>query len=200
MNKASRLLVSCAVVMSFLLSACSGLTSSDKPATRIWWLEPYSSGTSTSLAEAETSLEVMVRVVPGLDSDKILTLSGAAQLNYIAGAQWADNLPELVQSLTVRSLQASGRFEAGNDFTVEDPGVCELELEVREFFARTDSTQQVSSVQVEMQGRYHCKTGEPIRLQLGASITVNDESMSGIVAAFQTGVDVMMKQLLRQLP
>ena len=182
------------MVLAVSLSACSGLTQSDKPATKTWWLEPY-----TDLAPAESSdsvllLNVSVTVVPGLDTDQILTLSDKAQLNSYSAARWAENLPELLSSLSERSLESSGRFEV-----VSALEQCNLDLELQEFFADLNPSGQTNGVRIAINGRYQCENGEVESLRLNASIPVLDESMSVIVSSFQQAMDRVMKDLLETL-
>jgi len=84
----------CLLILIVSLTGCSGLTRSDQPATKTWWLEPYAGMAHEVSPGAPKLVEISVTVVPGLDTDRILTLSDDAQLNDFAAARWADNLPE----------------------------------------------------------------------------------------------------------
>jgi cholesterol transport system auxiliary component len=183
----------------FSLSACGGLTHSDKPATKTWWLKPYVDLNKSDHTHPLSKVAISVRAVPGLDTDRILTLADNAELNQFAAARWADNLPELINSLMGRTLDASGRFEVLSDRAGGGPEDCNLNLEIREFFAHLDPSGQTTRVQVSIDGRYHCESAAPLLVRLNASIPVHDDRMSGIVAAFQQAMDDVMKDLLRQL-
>ena len=181
---------------TLLLTACSGLTRSDKPATSTWLLKPYEGGTTAT--QAVIDVNISVTVTPGLDSDWILTLSTDAELSHYSGARWADNVPELVTSLTGRTLTESGRFAVvqaqggGNN-------ACDLRLEVQEFYASLGSGGQTSDVELAMSGQYQCANAEPVPIKLSASVPVHDERVSVIVAAFQQASNEVMKELLKQL-
>jgi cholesterol transport system auxiliary component len=142
---------------------------------------------------------ISISVVPGLDTDRILTLSDDAVLNQFAAARWADNLPELVTSLVGRSLEASGRFEIVSHRAGRGSEDCDLQLELQEFFARLSPSGQTTDVQVAIEGHFQCESDEPVPLKLNASIAVNDERMSVIVAAFQRAMDSAMKDMIEQL-
>jgi len=189
----------CLLILIVSLTACSGLTRSDQPATKTWWLEPYAGNVDEVSPGAPKLVEISVTVVPGLDTDRILTLSDDAQLNQFAAARWADNLPELVESLVGRSMEASGRFEVVSIRAGGGPENCDLQLEVREFFANLGPSGQVNGVRVAADGYYQCESNEPLALHLSASIPVYDDRMSVIVAAFQQALDSVMKDLLGQL-
>jgi len=199
MNISKNPVVFCLLILVLSINACGGLTRSDKPATKTWWLEPYA-----GIAKKEPSADVMrvaitVSAIPGLDSDRILTLSDDAQLNRFAAARWADNLPELVTSLTGRSLEASGRFEIVSDRARRASGQCNLQLELRKFFALLETSGQTSAVQITIVGRYQCDSAAPVVLHLDVSIPVNDNRMSVVVAAFQQAMDSVIADMVEQL-
>ena len=193
MNKSRKLVVFSLVILALCLNACSGLTQSDKLAMKTWWLEPFTDMAAGNSTEP-VLLSVSVTVVPGLDTDRILTLSDKAELNHYNGARWAENLPELLTSLSERSLVSSGRFEL-----VSALERCNLDLELHEFFAELNPSSQTTGVRVAINGRYQCGDTEAMSMRLNASIPVHDERMSGIVAAFQRALDNVMMDMLKTL-
>jgi cholesterol transport system auxiliary component len=195
-SKANRLT---AFLLSLVfLSACGGLTQSDKPAISTWWLKPYESNAPAATGEG-TRLSVELTVIPGLDTDRILILSTEAELTHYAGARWADNTPELLASLVGRSLQASGRFDVIPSSSGNAAGECKLRLEVQEFFVKADSSGTTGEVQVMVHGRYGCDTGESVPIHQQVSIPVNGNRISTVVNAFQRATDALMVDLLGAL-
>ena len=199
MNITNKSVVFCLLILTLSMSACGGLTRSDKPATRTWWLEPYVGMTQESSSDQVLLVALSTTVVPGLDTNRILTLSDDAELSQFAAASWADNLPELVTSLVGRSLEASGRFEIVSGRARGASENCDLELELREFYARLSASGQTSGVRIAIRGRYQCGSAAPVDLHLSASVPVHDERMSVIVAAFQRAMDSVMRDMLEQL-
>ena len=196
MKNSKNIIVICAFLAIMSLAACSGLTRSEEPANRTWWLEPYTGTTQAIDHESMPLVAVSVRAVPGLDSNRILTLSSDAELNRYAAARWADSLPELVESLVGRTLESSGRFEVVTDRGRAGSEDCDLELEVREFFADLDSGGGTSGVRVAISGRYQCGARESVPLKLSAFVLVGEERMTVIVEAFQEAFDEVMVELL----
>lgn len=188
-----KLVTSSLLVLVLGLNACSGLTKSDTPAMKTWWLEPYTEMTPDKAADP-VLLKVSVTVVPGLDTDRILILSDKAELTHYSGARWAENLPELLASLSKRSLESSGRFEI-----VSALARCDLDLEIQEFFADLSASGQTTGVRVAIKGRYKCGSVEAMSLYLDAATPVHDERVSAIVTAFQQALDSVMKDLLKQV-
>ena len=153
-NISKKLLVFYLFLIITGLSACSGLTKSDKPAVTSWWLTPYTGTPQVAPLGSVSSVSVSVIVVPGLDTDRILTLSQDSEFKPYSAARWVDNLPELTTSLVSRTLEASGRFEIAFGQPRSGSGNCDLQLEVRKFFAQLDSSGQTSSIQTAIDGRY----------------------------------------------
>ena len=177
-----------------LLTACGGLTQSDKPATSTWLLKPYESSSRVAPADTLPRVSVTLTVVPGLDTDKILTLSADSELNHFTGADWADNLPELLHSTISRSLQASGRFNVVPANTSAGLDECILSLELQEFYAVGND------VQVSMVGEYACSNGESTPINAKSSSRYQESRINTIVATFQTATDKAMQDILNSIP
>jgi len=184
--------------MMLVTGACAGLTQSDKPAISKWWLEPYVAGVQ-AVADAPVNVAISVRVVPGLDTDRILTLSDDAELGQFASARWVDHVPELVTSLLERSLQATGQFAVVSESAASRPENCLLELELREFFADIGPGERVTGVRVSSHGNFQCDAATPVVIHSNVSIPVADERMRVIVAAFQRAMNKMTQEILDKI-
>ena len=198
-NISRKTLVLYLLFITICLGACGGLTQSEKPAVTSWWLEPLTGEAQTENRQLVASISVSVAVVPGLDTDQILTLSDDSELKPYAGARWVDNLPELTTSLVSRTLEASGSFEVVAERARAEHKRCDLRLELREFFASLDTTGQTRSVQIAIHGSYQCVSETLIPVQINASVPVRDNRMRTIVAAFQQAMNNTMRDLLKVL-
>jgi ABC-type uncharacterized transport system auxiliary subunit len=154
MNISKNLVVLIVSMVTLSLGACSGLTRSDKPAVNTWWLNPYTGMAQVDAAEEVQEVSLNVTVVPGLDTDQILTLSRSSKLKPYAGARWVDNLPELGTSLVARTLDASGRFDVQPGLSKGSSGKCILNLEFQKFFASMNSANETGSVHVSFDAHY----------------------------------------------
>ena len=196
MNSSKKYSVFFVLASACILAACSGLTKSDNPVVTTWWLKPYTGMTQAIAPDKVLPLKLAVTAVPGLDSDQILTLSAEAELKPYAGARWADHAPELLASLIGRSLEASGRFEVLPARAGGGSGSCDLQLEVREFFADLSEGGNTTAVRFALNGRFQCESAAPVYIQSSASMAVGDDRMSVIVAAFQQALDRVMQDIL----
>ena len=140
-------------------------------------------------SDPPVSVALSVTVVPGLDTDRILTLSGDAELGQYASARWVDNLPELLASLLERSLLATGQFVIVSESAASRPGNCLLELEFREFFADIGPGGITTAVRIVTHGHFQCGSAAAVMIQSDVSKPVADERMNVIVAAFQQAMD-----------
>ena len=199
MNNSRKYIVFFVLTSACVLAACSSLTKSDNPVVTTWWLKPYTGMTQEIAPDKVLPLNLTVTAVPGLDSDQILTLSGESALKPYAGARWADHAPELLASLIGRSLEASGRFEVLPARAGGSSGDCDLQLEVREFFADLSAGGSTTAVRVAFNGRFQCESEAPVFIQSSTSMAVGDERMSVIVATFQQAIDRVMQDILDKI-
>lgn len=188
------------ILAVLLAGACSGLTKSDKPPVTTWWLVPYTGVAKVAPHDPVTPVVLSVSVVPGLDTDRILALSAGSELKPYSGARWVDSLPELVNSLISRTLEASGRFKPDSGWTRSSSRPCDLQLELRAFYATLNSDGQTTNIHIAISGRYQCESGQPRSIDLSTSVPVHDNRMRAIVAAFQLAMDGIMQDLLQKLP
>lgn len=185
---------------ALVLAACGGLTTSDKPEINVWWLQPVAGAPRAETDARPAPMFLDLDVVPGLDSDKVLALASDAQLKPYAGARWADELPALAESLFTRSLQASGRFEVLQHGRASAAGpTCELQLELKEFFADLEAGGRTRGVSVEIGGQYRCPAAQPLGLASRAYVGVGEERMSVIVAAFQKALDQVTLDIIKKI-
>ncbi|PVA09238.1 hypothetical protein DC366_15175 [Pelagivirga sediminicola] len=93
------------------LGGCSALSSLNEAATPIdtYDLTP-APGTGGTGGAGRTLLVARPTAPAGIASDRIMVKQGAAAISYLPDARWADELPEVVRSLLVRSIAGTGRM------------------------------------------------------------------------------------------
>lgn len=189
-------------VMTVFLIGCSSLTKSDAPAINTWWLEPLAAGGSSdgSVATDErASVLVNIDVIPGLDTPDILNLAPNAELSRYTGARWADDLPELLRSLVSRSLESTGRYEVVNRRNSRNLDRCQVRLQVRAFYAELSASGSTNNIRVSISGDYICKDSDRRVLDFDTRVPVSSDKMGSIVAAFQSGLNQAMEELITRL-
>jgi ABC-type uncharacterized transport system auxiliary subunit len=180
------------------LAGCGGMLTSDQPAEHVYWLE----ATTLRLGEVPEAglpdLIVAVHTLPGLDTDRILVKGPGARLNYYAGARWPDHLPEVMTATTRLSLESSGRFGrvSGGSRIKGDEWL--LDLELREFFAVSRTSDSPPQVHVQLTGHVSCGAGD-IAVSARAATAARENRLSNIVAAFQSATDDALTSLGEQV-
>lgn len=177
------------------LAGCGGLLKSDAPLVTEWWLVPTQ--LTTPAAGPALPLLLDLDVVPGLNTDRVLNLGDNARLNSYAGARWPDPLPDVLQSLVQRSMESISEGPVHAGFRATDEA-CLLQLEVREFFGRVDSSETTRRVQVGMHGALTCPGYQRLVASV-KTVPVADNRMSIIVAAFQQALDQCLQDLASQM-
>ena len=142
-----------ALLLAALLGGCSGLFRSTARPEQAYYLRgpgaaaapaaPASSGAAGAAGERAPSapaLAASVRVGhpvvdPGLDSSHIMLLQPDHRMNFYSGARWPAALPEVIETLTVETLSASGEWAAVVDSTSPFPADYLLQVAVRRFDA-----------------------------------------------------------------
>ncbi len=186
------------IICTTLLSGCGGMLTSDEPPEQVYWLEAASLRLGEVSTGSPPGLIVAVDVVPGLDTDRILVKGPGARMNHYAGARWPDNLPEVLTATVRLSLESSGRFRRVSSQSRLSRNDWELELELREFFAVADASGSSPEINVHLAGYVICGPAEA-SVSARATTPAQENSLTRIVAAFQTATNEALMDLGRQL-
>ncbi len=123
-----------------LLAGCAGLHSTER-ADQVYTLEaaapaeplaaadaPIATGTN----EVRPTLQLLRPLAaPGLDTDRIAVLRNVSQLDFYAASRWPAPLPEVLQSLAIHALRASGHYRAVQSEATAVAADEVLQLEIR---------------------------------------------------------------------
>ena len=179
-----------------LLPACGSLLESTKVPDRTFLLHPYSVSEKGESTGRGLSLEFTV--IPGLDSDHMLTLGPDAELNKLAAVRWPDHLPEFLGSLLRQSLQGSGRYTKVTDKRSSALDDCSLELEARKFYTLIDGSGSPLRVNIAISGHHECE-GKMTPIALEADAGVSSRRAADVVAAHQAAMNQATRSLHQQL-
>ena len=186
------------LLITAMITACSGMLTSESSVKRHYLLEPYTAATAASENKPLPALVISVTTIPGLDTDRILALAGDAQLKPYANARWVEHLPEVLTSVIRRSLMSTGQFETVKAATAAGNGEWLIKLETQEFYGIQHTPGDTSSVEVRFAGNLSCN-GSENNLMLNASKAVGQENLSTVVAAHQRGLNDITEQLMDQI-
>lgn len=93
------------------LGGCTALTTLNTAATPLdtYDLLPVP-GSTTGRRSGRTLLVARPDAPAAINSDRIMIKPSPLSITYLPGARWADELPEVVQSLLIRSIAGTGRL------------------------------------------------------------------------------------------
>ena len=193
-----------------LAAGCAGLHSSQE-ATQVYTLEPAMPATAdvaadepiaTGVNEVRSSLQVLRPLAaPGLDTERIAVVRSVSQFDYYAASRWPAPLPDVLQSLAVSALRASGQYRAvqseGAAYAADEV----LQLEIRRCQAEYDSG-GAAVVRVQLVASLGRRADRTLVASVSAESTapVAENRMQAVIAAYQHAVDEALDQLVRRLP
>ena len=191
---------------SFALTACSGVFESklDAPQAYVLRLPP-----ATAPAAATSGGSVLLQrpqAGPGLDSDRIALLRSDQRFDFYAASRWAAPAPDLIESVMLDALRATGAFSAVFDDAAPYAPVYNLRCGLRRFESDYTSERggaggRAPTVHVALD----CTLGRRRDRQLLASFTAQGSSVAGedrlsaVVAAFEAATATAMKELGRAI-
>ena len=190
--------VALAISVATCAAGCAGLLDSEEPADRVYWLDPYVVPAPDVVADTKSSLSIFVGAAPGLDTDRLLILEPDARLNHYASARWPDNIPDVIQSHLQVTLESSGRFARVSAGPASRAAQRHLELELREIYTVASRSGQAPVVRVALGGYVNCSETDDL-IALRASVSVDNNRLSNVVAAYQVALDEVSRQLVGQL-
>ncbi|MDO5756810.1 MAG: ABC-type transport auxiliary lipoprotein family protein [Rhodobacterales bacterium] len=93
------------------LGGCSALSSLNAAATPLntYDLAP-APGSTAGRRSGRTVLVAQPDAPAGINTDRIMIRQGASFISYLPNARWADDLPNVMQSLLIRSIAGTGRM------------------------------------------------------------------------------------------
>ncbi len=179
-----------AIVFSLSLASCGSIldTGQDKEPDSIFYLEPLSaSGSGGSGA----SLYLPSLTFPAyIGTYKIAVKPGLQEINYLAGARWSDEAPDLISRYLMVSLENGGQFHVQTPDHGALPHQYNLIIDVRDFSAHVGTASFPSAV-VELEVSFmDAKTQEILASRnFSRNVSATENSKSAIAAAFQRAMD-----------
>jgi ABC-type uncharacterized transport system auxiliary subunit len=189
-----------------LLAGCSGLLHSNVPPEQNYYLRA-AAVPAGSVATGAASLPVSLRVAhpladPGLDSSHIMLLQSDHRMSYYTGARWPAAMPELVSSLTVQTLRASGNWASVQDSASPFPSDYLLQITVRRFDA--DYTEVAAGAAPTVHVVFDCIVGRRAGREVlstfvvAGSAAASANRLGEVVAAFEQASATALAALTQQ--
>jgi ABC-type uncharacterized transport system auxiliary subunit len=189
---------------TFALAACSGVFESKLVAPQAYVLRLPPATAPEAAAHAGSLLLQRPEAGPGLDSDRIALLRSDRRFDFYAASRWAAPAPDLIESVMLDALRATGAFSAVFDDAAPYAPVYNLRCGLRRFESDYTSERggaggRVPTVHVALD----CTLGRRRDRELLASFTAQGSSVASedrlneVVAAFEAATAIAMKELGR---
>jgi len=189
---------------AFALTACSGVFESKlvAPQAYVLRLPPATAPAPAPTANAGSVQLQRPEAGPGLDSDRIALLRSDQRFDFYAASRWAAPAPDLIESVMLDALRATGSFSAVFDDAAPFAPSYTLRCVLRRFEAdytteRGGSGSRGPTVHVALD----CTLGRRRDRELLASFTAQGSSVASedrlneVVAAFEAATATAMKEL-----
>jgi cholesterol transport system auxiliary component len=187
------------------LGGCSGLLHSNAPAEQNYYLRAPAVPAGTIPAGAG-AIPASLRVAhpladPGLDSSHIMLLQNDHRMSYFTGARWPAPMPNLVASLAVQTLRASGNWASVEDSSSPFPSDYLLQITVRRFDADyTEAAAAAPTVHVVFDCIVGRREGREVlsSFVVAGSATATANRLSEVVSAFEQASATALTALTQQ--
>jgi cholesterol transport system auxiliary component len=195
-----------AAALSLLLtSGCAGLLHSTAPPDQTYYLRPPAmpagSSPATALPVGATSVRVAAPLAdPGLDSTHVLLLESDHRASFFRGARWPATIPQLVGSLAVQVLRASGNWSSVEDSQSPFPAQYLLQITVRRFDADYTSGAAAPEVHVVLDCTLGSRAGREIlsSFVVAGSAPATQNRLGEVVGAFEQANNIALAALSDQ--
>jgi cholesterol transport system auxiliary component len=125
-----------APLLALIMGGCTGLFHSTARPEQSYYLRPPSLGAAATGVSAGSSLRVAHPLAdPGLDTSHIMLRQPDHRMSFYAGSRWPSAIPDVVASLAVQTLRASGNWTSVEDSASPFPSDYLLQITVRRFDA-----------------------------------------------------------------
>src|SRR5579863_2827063 len=196
----------CAALM---LGGCAGLLHSSAPPEQTYYLRaPAAAGTDAAGSDAASSrspgasLRVGHPVAdPGLDSPRIMLVQADHRMNFYSGSRWPAAAPELIESLAVQTLRASGDWSSVESSGSPFPADYLLQIALRRFEADYTGGGTAPVIHVVLDCIVGRREGRDVIATFVASGEANAAAnrVSAVVGAFQQAPDAAVGSLAQQV-
>jgi len=183
---------------SLVLAGCSNLLHSDAQPTQIYILRATAAEASRATADTSPtapSLQIpRPSADPGLATQLITLVRSDHRMDYYLGSRWAADLPDLVETLTIDTLRASGAWGAVHESPSPFLADYLLQINIRRFEADYTSGKTAPRVYVVLD----CTVAKRIGRDLVAAFVAEGQAdaaenrLSAVVTAFEQAANAAL--------
>jgi ABC-type uncharacterized transport system auxiliary subunit len=181
------------------LQGCGGVFDSTLPASQSYVLRLPPATAPTAVPTGGSVLLQRPEAGPGLESERIALLRSDQRFDFYAASRWAAPAPDIVESVMLDALRATGAFSAVFDDSAPFAPRYNLRCALRRFEADYTANARAPTVQVALD----CTLGRHRERELLANFTAqgsapaSEDRLNAVVAAFESATAAAMTELSR---
>jgi cholesterol transport system auxiliary component len=189
------------VLLALALSGCS-ILHSNAPPEQAYYLRaaaPPAAAAAVTPASAMSLRIGLPNMGPGLETPRIMLLQADHRMNFYTGSRWPAPPADVIESLAVQTLRASGSWSSVEDSTSPFPSHYLLQIGVPHFEADYTAGDP-PTVHVVFDCILGRRDGRDVIATFSASGSAPAAAnrMSEVVAAFQQATDAALAALSQQ--
>jgi cholesterol transport system auxiliary component len=208
--------------IGMLVSGCSGLLHSDDPPIQTYYLRAAASP-EMAVAEQKQALDAARTAAatpakaspidapptlqvprpqadPGLATELITLIQSDHRMDHYAGSSWPGALPEVVETLAIDTLRASGHWSAVHDAPSPFTADYLLQINIRRFEADYTGGGEAPKVYVTLDCTIARRLGRELLTSFVAEgvADASQNKMSAVVAAFEKAANMALATMAQR--
>jgi cholesterol transport system auxiliary component len=160
--------------------------------------EAGTSGTGSAAAASPPTIQIpRPQADPGLSTELITLVRSDHRMDRFAGSSWAGVLPDVVETLAIDTLRATGQWSAVHDAPSPFAAEYLLQINIRRFEADYTSGAEAPAVYVTLDCTIARRIGRELLTSFVVEGVANAEAnrMSAVIAAFEQASQLALKQM-----
>ncbi len=191
------------LLLCLLASGCGGLLHSTARPEQTYYLRAPAAAAAPAAVAQNGPMSLRVahpNAAPGLESPHIMLLQSDYRMDFFTGVRWPASTPEVIESLVVQTLRASGDWSSVADPGSPFPSDFLLQIGVRRFEADYSGGGAAPVVHVVLDCILGRREGRDVIATFVASGEANAAAnrVSAVVGAFEQATDAALNSLAQQ--
>ncbi len=191
------------LLLCLLASGCGGLLHSTARPEQTYYLRAPAAAAAPAAVAQNGPMSLRVahpNAAPGLESPHIMLLQSDYRMDFFTGVRWPASTPEVIESLVVQTLRASGNWSSVADPGSPFPSDFLLQIGVRRFEADYSGGGAAPVVHVVLDCILGRREGRDVIATFVASGEANAAAnrVSAVVGAFEQATDAALDSLAQQ--
>ena len=186
--------------IAMLTAGCSNLLHSEAQPVQVYVLRATGAGSAAVESNVATLPSVQLprpSADPGLATESIVLVRSDHRMDYYLGSRWAGELPDIVETLALDTLRASGKWGAVHESPSPFLADYLLQINIRRFEADYTGGNAAPKVHVVLDCTLAKRVGRELVTSFVAEADADatENRLSAVVTAFETAANAALVTL-----